>query len=62
MDLWVYSVWLPLYEPDNPFDGRQEAVSIPLKPQEVLHTVDRWDGLHPSITRIVYSCNRIWLQ
>ena len=62
MNLWVYSVWLPPYELYNPFDGHQEAISVLLKPQEVLHMVCRWDSLRPSITHIVYSRNCIWLR
>ena len=50
------------YEPYEPCDGRQEAVTVPLKPRDMLHTVRRRDGLHPSITRIVYGRNRIRLR
>jgi hypothetical protein len=50
------------YELYEPCDGRQEAVTVPLKPRDMLHTVRRRDGLHPSITRIVYGRNRIRLR
>jgi hypothetical protein len=41
---------------------RRETVTVLSKPQDVLHTVRRRDGLHPSITRIVYGRNRIRLR
>ena len=53
---------LPPYKLYNPCDGRQETITVPLKPRDVLHTVRRQDGLHLSITRIVYGRNRIWLR
>ncbi len=62
MHLWVYNMQLPPYKPYNPCDGRQETVTIPSKPRDVQHTVCSRDGLHPSITCILYGCNHIRLR
>ena len=62
MHLWVYNMQLPPYKPYNPCDGRQETVTIPSKPRDVQHTVCSQDGLHPSITCILYGCNHIRLR
>ena len=60
--LWVYNMCLPPYELYNPCDSCQETVTVLLKPRDELHMVHRWDGLHLSITCIVYSWNHIQLQ
>jgi len=62
MHLWVDNMQLPSYKPYNPCDGRQETVTVPSDPRDVMHTVRRRDGLHPSITRKVYGRNRIRLR
>jgi hypothetical protein len=54
--------WTARITRNDPYDGRQDTVTVPFKPLDGIYTVRGRDGWCPSITRILYGRNRIRLR